>query len=37
MASADCEEMEDEDAEVERRWLWASIRKVKEDDLEAKL
>ena len=37
MASACCEEMEDEDAEVERRWLWASIRMFKEDDPEAKL
>ena len=37
MASADCEEMEDEDAEVERRWLWASIRMFKADDPEAKL
>ena len=37
MASACCEEMEDEDAELERRWLWASIRMFKEDDPEAKL
>ena len=37
MASADCEEMEDEDAEVERRWLWATIRMFEEDDPEAKL